>query len=345
MLDDRKTKLLKAIIDDYIQTAVPVASRALSKKHDFGLSSATIRNEMSDLEELGFLEQPHTSAGRVPTLRAYRLYVDTMMRKPRLTQREVALMRSYFSGRMLDMQSVVAKTAKVLAELTDYPAVVVGTQLSDVKIRHIQLVPVSPGSALLIVVTDAGMLQDTVIKVPEDIGYKELDMLSNMLNARFRDQTLRQVVPHVVDELNGDFQQHKEVFEAVMHSVSESLGAQQPPELALGGARNILNHPEYKDLNRARSLLAVLETRDVMLDLLMHTGQLELSITIGQETSEDNPVKDCSIVTATYRIGNQARGSMGIIGPTRMNYAKVAAVVDGMGKMLGAMLNDYDQKD
>lgn len=336
MLDDRKTRLLKAIIDDYIQTAVPVASRTLSKKHDFGLSSATIRNEMSDLEELGFLEQPHTSAGRIPSLRAYRLYVDTMMRMPKLSAKEISVMRAYFSMRIMDIQTIVAQTAQVLAELTAYPAIVMADSMGGVVLKHIQLVPVAPGSALLLLVTDAGVHKDTIVPIPKDIDYGELDTLSNMLNSRFRDVPLAEAAGNMVDAIGEEFAGHREIFEAVLQSVTARMAEQTPPEMALGGTRNIFQHPEYRDLERAQSLLTALETRDVMRTLLSQMGPLSFSITIGAE-APDSPVKDCSVVTATFHIGGRALGNMGIVGPTRMDYARVAAVVDGVGKFLSAL--------
>jgi len=342
MLDERKTRILKAIIDDYVQTAVPVASRSLTKKYDFGLSPATIRNEMSDLEELGYLEQPHTSAGRVPSQQAYRLYVDTMMHIPRLSKRELSLMRGYFAGRMLDIQTIVKRTAKALGELTDYTAVVAAVSAPDVTLKHIQLVPVSPGRAMLLMVSDDGRVQEAIIPLPAEIGYRELDMLSAMLNERFRDLTMNHIVAHMTDELGGVFDEQKAVFESVLSSIAENLAQTRPPEMALGGTRNILNHPEYKDLDKARGLLTALETRDVMLELLRNTGELELCVTIG---GSEGVMNDCSLVTATIRAGHRQLGAMGVIGPVRMDYPRVVAVLSSMGDSLSEILGDYDKKD
>ncbi|MEG1547856.1 MAG: heat-inducible transcriptional repressor HrcA [Clostridia bacterium] len=342
-LDIRKIRILQAIIDDYILTAAPVGSRTISKHPDIGLSSATIRNEMSDLEELGYLEQPHTSAGRVPSDKAYRLYVNSIMQKSRLSADEMQYIQRHFSNTLDEVERIVRQTAWVLSNITNYTSMVLKPQIHTVKLKHIQLVPVSEGKALLVIVTDAGITRDAIIRIPHDMDVTQLERLSHILTAKLTNSRLDNVSNVLIPELAAQIGEHREFLNAMLETVQRSM---QPTggNVELSGKTNILNYPEYNDIDKAKSFLAAIEEQDVLYKMLTDASKVEFSITIGNENNSTD-MKDCSVVTATYKVGDVSMGSMGIIGPTRMDYSRVLAVLGYIGKSLSDILTNMFEEE
>jgi len=338
-MDQRKYRILMAIIDDYISTAMPVGSRTISKKPDIGgLSSATIRNEMSDLEELGFLEQPHTSAGRIPSDKAYRLYVDGLLRGVnRLPADEAKRLRTHFDRRARQVEDIIASAAQAISDVTRYTAMVTLPQPETIRIRHVQLVPVSENSVLLVVVTNLGLVRDTVIQAGGALSAEQLHALSQMLTEHLAGLPPSEVRGKLA-EISGAFGMHRDMVDSMLSAV-EGNGAK---DVMIGGRSNILNYPEYSDTEKARAVLAVLETRDKMLQLMrtMPGGpRMSFTIRIGGETGLPE-TSESSVVSMAYRIGDDTSGTIGVIGPTRMQYAKVLPVLDYMGKALGQLLSE-----
>jgi heat-inducible transcriptional repressor len=342
-LDARKLKILQAIIDDYILTAAPVGSRTISKRSDINLSSATIRNEMSDLEELGYLDQPHTSAGRIPSEKAYRLYVNSIMRSARLSDDEIKFIRQHFSKRLDEVESVVKQTAWVLSDVTRYTSMVLSPRFNTVKLKHIQLVPVTEGKALAVIVTDAGLLKDTIIRIPENVGTSELEQLSRMLTKRLSNRRLDEVSNSLFNELIGEFREHR----TFLNSITDVLQKSAVPaerSIELSGTTNILNYPEYSDMDKARSFFTALESKDLLYRMLTRASKMEFTVSIGSE-NEDINIRDCSIVTATYKLSDEPLGTIGVIGPIRMDYAKTLAILGYIGKSLSDILSDMLEED
>lgn len=341
-LDARKLGILKAIIDEYIMSASPVGSRAISKHEQFNLSSATIRNEMADLEELGYLEQPHTSAGRVPSDKAYRLYVDQMMQKAALTDDEIRIIRAHMSAKLDEVEAVMKHTAQALSAVTNYTAMALPPMLASNRLRHIQLVPLREGRALVVIVTTAGFARDAIIRVPEDIRSDELERISHILTQRFYDCRMDQISERIAREMSGEIYERRAFLCSVVEAIEKKMEPDSP-NVQLSGATNMLHYPEYADMNKAKSFLAAVEGRSMLYEMLKRASKLEFTITIGNE-NPDEMFKDCSIVTATYQIGEEPLGSFGIIGPTRMNYGKVISVLEYMRRSLSEMLtNDLDE--
>lgn len=342
-LDARKIQILKAIIDEYIMSASPVGSRFISKRDEFNLSSATIRNEMADLEELGYLEQPHTSAGRIPSDKAYRLYVDHMLNKAQLSRDEIGAIRSYMGSRLDEMESIMKQTAQTLSAVTHYTAMVLPPMLSANRLKHIQLLPLREGRALVVVITDTGFARDAVIRVPDDMRYEELERISNMLTKRYANCRMDEINERILQEM-GD-----ELFErrAFLNSMVEAIERQLSPtarSVELSGATNMLHYPEYSDVNKAKLFLTAVEGRDTLYQMLKKASRLEFSVTIGGE-NENELLKDCSVVTATYKVGGEPMGSFGIIGPTRMQYGKVLSVLEFMRMSLGEILGNFIEEE
>ena len=336
-MDERKLRILNAVINDYIETAVPVGSRTITRKYDMGVSPATIRNEMSDLEALGYLAQPHVSAGRVPSEKAYRLYVDMLLTQPRAERDEAV--RRFFSERVYRMEDVAESAAQAISELTHYTALVMMPGQRKLRISTLQLVPMPRGEALLVIVTDSGIVRDTVIHVSASLDGDALYAISRMLTERFAGRTLSEV-----QEMLSVYAQSGGADARVLGGVAE-LAAQMERQasvdsVAVGGPHNILNYPEYADTGKARAFLTAMETKEKLLTLL-RTGGENVSVRIGEEMGMPE-MQDCSVVSARYLIGSSHRGSVAVIGPTRMPYDKMIGVLSNVGQLLTELLSPED---
>ena len=336
-LVERKYRILQAIIDDYILTALPVGSRTISRKYEQKLSSATIRNEMSDLEELGYLDSPHTSAGRVPSYKAYRLYVDQMLRPMPLSVEETAFIQSCFDRRARQVEELSARIAKTLSSMTRYTAAVMTRAPRDEQVlSHLQLVPVSDRRALLILVMQGGAVKQNVLELETPITPDELYTVSRILSSRLEGCPLSDL-PAALSQLRGASEGAQSVLEAMIE--------QRPQEesdvsaLVVGGRSNLLSFPEYSDVDKAQALLSVLETREKMVSLLSQDGEMEISVRIGPETGLEE-MKDCSIVTASYRLSDGRVNTIGLIGPTRMQYGRALSALEQVGRSLRELLDE-----
>ena len=339
-LDERKYLILQAIIDDYILTAMPVGSRTISRKSGVGFSPATIRNEMSDLEELGYLDQPHTSAGRVPSNKAYRLYVDHLIKGSKLTSDERERMHDHLVARSKQVESVIRSAAGVLSDATKYTSVIVAPKLGTLRIKHVQLVPVAERTALMIIVTNAGIVKDAVIRVPDGLDADDLYSISRVLTQKLADKPLEGVRQAFSELLRGAEQNRKLLGEALQVIEKRLEAGGDASDVIVGGSANLLEYPEYSDVNKARSFLSVLESKDTLRRLLGRESSMEISIRIGPENQLPE-LNDCSIVTASYRVGDHSTGTLGIIGPTRMNYNRVISVLAFMARALSDVLSTY----
>lgn len=329
-LEARKKRVLRAIVDDYIRTNAPVGSRSVSRTSGLGVSSATIRNEMADLEEMGYLIQPHVSAGRVPSHKAYRLYVDEMLpRGLESEERESAL--AYFSSRVRDMQDVLGLCAQTISELTRCTALVMTPRQSDLRVTNLQLVQTGRAGALLIIVTDSGVIRDAAIRVSEKLDADALYAISRMLTERLKGSTLKQV-----QEMLYGYAAHSGADARVLSGIAELAGQMEKQMSAervmVGGAHTILSFPEYADVSRARAFMDVLEKREQLLSLL-RPPERDVLVRIGAEVGVTE-LGDCAVLTAPYRAGRGHKGTIGVIGPVRMDYARK---IDTLRLLSGAL--------
>ncbi len=337
-LDDRKLRILLAVIDDYVHTAVPVGSRTISRKYETAFSSATIRNEMSDLEELGYLEQPHVSAGRIPTMKAYRLYVDTLLRDSRHPdEKEAQAVREFFFSRVRQVQDVVESTAGVLSDLTHYAAVALMPRQLDLKVISLQLIPMGSGTALLVIITDGGVIRNSVVHVSSAMDADSLYAISKVLTNRLAGHTLQEVT-----EMLATYSRYSgadtQVCMAIADMASQMARQTGSDTIAVSGSHNILYYPEYADVEKARAFLSVLETKERLLSLLP-VVQEGMAVRIGQEMGVSE-MRDCAVVCAPYRIGVGHYGLVGVIGPARMPYSRVLGVLDTVGDALTALMGE-----
>lgn len=342
-MDDRKSQVLRAIIDDYVSTAEPVGSRTIAKKYRIGVSPATIRNEMADLEEMGYIEQPHTSAGRVPSSRGYRYYVDYLMDTAKLAPEEEDRICHVFQRRIGELDTMIQRTARLLSETTHYASLIAGPQVGKSVFRQLQIIPIGPDRAMLVMVTESGVVENEIIEVPVEVTLMELGRISGLISERLRGQTLDGLNPGDLRVLMNELSRYKALLEQTVDFLGRSAGEEHQERIYLGGTTNILGQPEFRDVNKVKALFEALEQEKVVHDILLDNpdrpdaeAQLAVDITIGEEIRY-REVQDCSLISASYRIGNQLVGRIGVLGPKRMEYAKVVAVVEEVAKRLSAV--------
>ncbi len=330
VLTPRQKLILAAIVEDYIRSAEPVGSRTLSKHQDFQLSPATIRNEMADLEELGYLDQPHTSAGRVPSQKGYRYYVDHLATRKEIDQATLRVLRDVFQQRMNEVERVIQQTATVLSQLTQYASIALGPMIHQQHIRHIQLVPLGGCSAVAILVTDTGHVENRHVTLPEDIPPGEVVRMVNLLNAKLVGTSLAHLRSHLYQEIATEMAHTLERYEdaiSVLDQLSETV-VNGPAQVYVGGVTNMLGQPEFRDVEKVRPVLELLESADWRraLDVVPLTGP-GVQVRIGQENPVES-LQDCTVVSATYMVAGVPVGSIGVIGPTRMNYTRVMRILE-----------------
>ena len=337
MLSERQKMILRMIVEDYIQSAEPVGSRSISKHVDMGLSAATIRNEMADLEEQGYLEQPHTSAGRVPSQQGYRYYVDHLLQLgERLKQEEISKMKMLFSERVDEIEKVAQQTALYLSTFTQYTAVVLGPQVYDNTLRSLQVVPITEHSAVLLVVTSTGQVQNKTVSFPDDISLSQVEQLVRLLNEKLVGIPIYQMRSRIFEEISREVARQMRDFEEAQRILDRLLNvivSEKDGKVFLGGTTNMLLQPEFHNVEKAKSVLSWLEHHDLVSKALLQESKWSapLSVRIGGE-NELSMLQNCSLVTATYRIGEDPVGVIGIIGPTRMEYGRVIRVLDYLSK-------------
>ena len=327
MLDDRKKRVLRAIVDDYIATAEPVGSRTIARKYRLGVSPATIRNEMADLEELGYLEQPHTSAGRIPSDKGYRFYVDRLMLPARLTEEDVSRIRRIYEEKAREIQTLIHQTARVLAETTNYLALVLGPQLEKATFQRLTLVPLRPGLALLVLVTDAGFVQTASVEVPQGVRDEELHHIAQVLTVRLAGVPIDVLAEAALKELQDELSAYRGILRKMVEVLVEVVQDSVDDRVYMGGASRIFEQPEFRDVNRARAVLGVLEHEQTIRELLnANAPDQGVMVAIGGETGMD-ATRECSLVCTTYEIAGVATGRIGLLGPKRMDYARAVAIL------------------
>lgn len=333
-LSDRKKKILQIVVDDYIETATPVSSRSITEKYLTTISSATVRSELAALEELGYLYQPHTSAGRVPSKAAYKLYVSELMVKEQLTNDDLDYIEKLFVEKTNDVEAIVKNTAKVISELTEYTSLAITSHDMGEVIRNIKLFRFKSDGALLVIVTDNKLLKDNVISIPDDLPDDSLENANNLLGQFFVGKTFKEVCDSslVIDDA---FKGYKAVFLAVIDALKSYVSARE--EVVMEGEDKILAHPEYADVDRIRQFMSVVTKKDKVFNLLSGNKGVKVNVKIGADGYEEIP-EDCSLVTATYTANGTEIGTYGVIGPTRMDYKKVVAVLENVGQFLETIL-------
>lgn len=323
-LDERKVTILKAIIRNYMDTGEPVGSRTISKYVENRWSSATIRNEMSDLEEMGYIVQPHTSAGRIPSDKGYRFYVDQIMQEK---DSEVAEIQELMIRRVDRLESVLKKLANLLANDTHYAALISGPRYHQSKLKFIQLSRVDEDKLLIVTVLEGNLIRNTIVPMPGLIQDDELLNLNILLNSNLNGLAVEEINLELISRMKHQAGDHANVVDLVINQMAEVIRADsEEPQIYTSGATNIFKYPELSDNQKASELLSTLEHTETLKELVDTTGGEESGTGIQVYIGEESPVRamrDCSVVTANYELGEGIRGTIGIIGPKRMDYEKV----------------------
>lgn len=322
-LDDRKMKILQAVIRNYLETGEPVGSRTISKYTDLNLSSATIRNEMADLEELGYILQPHTSAGRIPSDAGYRLYVDIMMEEK---QREVDELKENLLEKEDKLDHLLKQTAKLLATNTNYATMISAPTIHRNKLKFIQLSKVNEDQLLAVIVVEGNVIKNTILDIDQKITDETMLKLNILLNTHLNGLSIEEINLGMITALKQQAGIHSELVSEVMNAVAAAIHDEEDLEIYTSGANNIFKYPELADHEKASELINTLEEKQILNDLVQETladeNSTGIQVYIGKE-SQIQTMKDCSIVTATYELGEGMKGTIGIIGPKRMDYDKV----------------------
>ena len=345
-LDERKVKILNAIIKNYLETGEPVGSRTISKYTDLNLSSATIRNEMSDLEDLGYIVQPHTSAGRIPSDKGYRFYVNNLIAEK---DKEVAEMQEWMIEKTEKMESLLKNVAKTLANNTQYATLVSAPSVVSNKLKFVQLSAVDEHQVLSVVVMDGNIVKNKIINVEKPLDNETMLKLNMLLNTNLNGLTVDDINLALITRLKEQAGIHDEIISQVLDTVAETITEGEDLQVYTSGATNIFKYPELADSKKASELLDTFEEKQSLMELLSDStsegDNTGIQVYIGDE-SPISTMKDCSIVTATYELGDGVKGTIGIVGPKRMDYENVVDNIKSLKGQLDKLLKqEADRKN
>lgn len=335
-LSDRKKKVLNALVDSYITDAEPISSSAIKNKYMPDVSSATIRSELATLEELGYLVQPHVSSGRVPSAKAYRFYVDCLLSECGDT--DVDGLDETLKRRMSSVEELVRETAKTVSDVTNYTSLMVLSGADSLTVKEVKLVDLYDDSALVLVITDAGVIKDKTVAVPKDADGNYIELANRILNATFAGKSLAEIgssAPVLEENIEG----MKALVDEVIRLLAEYKRARES-ELYLEGADKIFQYPEARDVDNVRSFVSIISKKEKLHDLVAGDGDLEIDVKIGEQASED--LKHMALVTARYSVDGKEIGHVGVIGPERMDYKKVMSVLRQLVRAFDKKDNDHD---
>lgn len=330
MLTNRQLQILQVIINDFVISAQPVGSRQISKKEGITYSPATIRNEMADLEELGYLEKTHTSSGRVPSEKGYRFYVDHLLQPQIINSEEIGQIQSLFERQMFEAEQLIRESAKILSELTTYTTILLGPDVQKHRVKKFQIVPLSETSAVAIIVTDSGHVENRLLSLPANMSPSDIEKMVNILNERLMGISLMELHLKLEQEVLAVLKQHVHMAESVVSALMNS-GTQSEGKVYYGGKMNMLNQPEFHDLNKIRMLIDLMD-KDSQVQSIIQPQDSGIQIRIGSENNHF-AMENCSVITTSFSLGEE-QGAIAIIGPTRMDYQRVITLLDLMGSGL-----------
>ncbi|MBO6133678.1 MAG: heat-inducible transcription repressor HrcA [Lachnospiraceae bacterium] len=338
-MDERKTRILEAIIRNYLETGEPVGSRTISRYEDLKLSPATIRNEMSDLEEMGYILQPHTSAGRIPSDKGYRFYVDRMMAD---REKEVSDMQEMVVRKADQLSELLKQVAKLLAANTNYAAAISSPQIHRNKLKFLQLSKVDEGSLLAVIVVEGNIIKNKIIPTSSEMDNETVLKLNLLLNTNLCGLSLEEINLGLITLIKERAGIHSDIVASAIDAIAEAITAEEDLEIYTSGANNIFKYPELADNEKASGIISTLEEKNQLKEIISESLALDndnghaIQVYIGHE-SQIESMKDCSVVTATYELEDGMRGMMSIIGPKRMDYEKAAKTLKKLQEQLDAL--------
>ena len=338
MLDNRKKRILQAIVDEYINTAEPVSSGSIVNKYNLDFSSATIRNEMAELEKNGFLDKPHTSSGRVPSAKGYRFYVDELINDDNISLDEIQYIKSQLETKVNEIEDLTKITTNTLSEITHYTTVAIGPDESNNIIQDVKFILLGSRLLMAVILTENGQIKETVIKFDEDITESQLDGLNSIFNNRLRGKPLEKIDKPMEEYIMSAMSDQVNVIKPIITQLNRVIGKET--EVYLEGANKVFDFPEFKKVETARNFLSILDTKEEMLELFNSGLAEDINVYIGDETEKEE-LKDLSIITFRHTAFGKDLGTIGIIGPKRMNYSKVISIM----KYISKKLNENNKDD
>ena len=343
MLDDRKKRILQAIIEEYINTAEPVSSGIIVENYDLNCSSATIRNEMAELERLCYIEKPHTSAGRVPSAKGYRFYVDELLNDEKISLDEIQYIKERLETKVNEIQDLTKITTNTLSEITHYTTVAIGPDNTNDIIADVKLILLGNRILMAVILTESGAIKETIIKYDEDITEAQLNNLNYIFNNKLKGKPLTKIDKPMEEYIISSMEDQVDVIKPIIDQLNKSLG--ETEEFYLEGTSNVFDFPEFKKIDTARNFLSILDTKEEVLEILNSGFADEINIHIGEENDREE-LRDLSIITFKHMVGNKNLGTIGIIGPKRMDYSKVISVMKYISKKLNEnLLNDKNAEN
>ena len=331
-LDERKKKVLQAIVEEYINTAEPVSSGSITKGHGLDYSSATIRNDMAQLESIGFLDKPHTSAGRVPSAEGYRYYVNELLKEDNLTLEEIKYIQNKLKIKVNEIEDLTKVATTTLSEITHYTTVAVGPKADKQIIEEIKFVSLGQRMLMVVIVTDTGLVKETIIKFDEDITESQVDTLNNLFNTRLRGKPLSKIDKPMAEYIFSEVHYSIGIMKAIIEQINRIV-EEENNNIFLEGAKKSFDLPEFKSMKVAKNFVNLLDAKDEMVEIFNSGDAEDINVFIGDDDENSN-LKDFSIITFKHTIGDKDLGTIGIIGPKRMNYSKVISVMKYINKKL-----------
>ena len=331
MLDQRKKKVLQAIVEEYVNTAEPISSNQLTQKEELNYSSATIRNEMANLEKAGYLEKTHTSSGRVPSEKGYRYYVDELLRDDNISLEEIKYISEKLETKVNEIEELTKLTTTTISEVTHYTTVAIGPSPKTQCIEEIKFVLLGNRMLMAIILTNTGMVKETIIKFDEDVTEKQVETINYMFNKKLKNQPLEVIDIPLQDYLINEMKYSVKVIKPIIEQIKKAL--QEETQIYLQGANKAFDLPEFNSLAVAKNFINIIDEKELMADMLNTGFAKDINVYIGDE-NEKEQLKDFSIITFKHRVGNRDLGTIGIIGPKRMDYSKVISVMKYISKKL-----------
>lgn len=332
MLNNRKKRILQAIVDEYVDTAEPVSSGAITKKHGIDFSSATIRNEMAELEKEGYLDKVHTSSGRVPSAKGYRLYVDELLKEQNLTLEETKYIKEKLEIKVNEIEELTKITTNTLSEITHYTTVAIGPKNNSQLIEEMKFVLLGSRMLMCVIVTDGGLIKEAIIKFDEDIKEEQVQNLNYIFNAKLKGKPFEKIDKPIEEYIFSELNYSVEVIKTIIEQINKVIEAEE--ELYYEGANKAFEQPEFQNVQMARNFINILDKKDLFIDLLNSEFTDDINVYIGDDDAEDG-LKDFSVITFKQKINDKEMGTIGIIGPKRMDYSKVISVMKYIKGLMG----------
>jgi len=331
LLNDRKKQILQAVIEEYINTAEPVSSGTLVEKYGLDFSSATIRNEMADLEKEGYLEKPHTSAGRIPSVKGYRFYVDELLNDENISLDEIQYIKTQLETKVNEIEDLTKITTNTISDITHYATVAIGPNSNNNLIKDIKFILLGERMLMAVILTENGAIKETIIKYDEDINQNQVDGLNYTFNNKLRGKPLEKIDKPMEEYILSTMSDQVNVIKPIIGQLNKAI--EESDKIYLKGANNVFDFPEFEKIDTARNFLSILDTKEQMLEVLNSGFAKDINVYIGEE-NEKEELKDLSIVTFKHTVAGKDLGTIGIIGPKRMNYSKVISIMKYISKKL-----------